>query len=50
MFKLGEPLGWHERHRFDRKLIAHIKVKIAKKMPLHSGDSKGQWYFEEVLD
>jgi hypothetical protein len=50
MFKLGEPLGWHERHRFDHKLIAHFKVKIADKMPLHRRDPKGQWYFEEVLD
>jgi len=50
MFKLGEPLGWNERHRFDKKLIAYFKVKIAEKMPLHKLDMKGSWYFEEVLD
>ena len=50
MFKLGEPLGWHERHRFDHKLLAHFKQKIAAKMPKHREDIFDRWYFEEVLD
>ena len=50
MFKLGEPLGWHERHRFDHKLLAHFKLKIAAKMPLHRENVHGRWFFEEVLD
>jgi hypothetical protein len=50
MFIFGEPLGWHQRHRFDRKLLAHFKIKIAEKMPKHRADPLGRWYFEEVLD
>ena len=50
IFALDDPLGLHERHRFDKKLLKYYKHRLGYRMEKHLKDDRAFWYFDELLD
>lgn len=50
IFALNDPLGLHERHRFDKKLLRFYKIRLGAGMRKHQQAEGYFWYFDEVLD